>query len=246
MARRDERPLTCEEVPALVRTFVSVGLPGHEGRRLRAHVQACDACRAVYRDGVETAAHIGHERRVERVATEKAVRRWSLRRDVFTVQSTRRGRGARLRTVLYPALFFLFILQLADVSRYEPLLSVEVLEGEVHGSEHLQHGELCATGPDGRARLTSRGSSLEVGPDTRLLVESASQARVRLLSGSLSLRGSWRVTTDRGVVDLEEGEARVTLDGEGLTCEGEDGELTILDAAGETPVRPGQRVVMAR
>ena len=246
MAPRAELPLTCDEVPALVRAFLAQGLPRQEGRRLRAHVEGCGACRQVYRDGVETAAHIGHERRVERVAAEKAVRRWSMRRDVFSAHAPPRGRAARIRTLVYPAFFCFLIVQFTQLGRHEPMLEVEVLAGEVHASEALELGELCATGPEGRARLSTDGASLELGGSTRLLVESIQPPRVRLLAGELELDGGWHVTTRQGVVEVQGGRTRVALQPEGLVCAGDTGVLSVIDARGETRVAAGERVLFGR
>jgi hypothetical protein len=246
MAPHAERPLTCDEVPALVRTFVAHGLSNEEGRHLRAHVAGCGACRAAYRDGVETAAHIGHERRIERVATEKAVRRWSLRKDIFSAHAPPRGRGARIRTLVYPAFFCFLIVQFTQLGTHEPMLEVEVLAGKVHASEALELGELCATGPEGRARLSTDGAWLELGNATRLLVESIHPPRVRLLTGELELDGGWHVTTRQGVVEVEGGRTRVALQPQGLVCAGDTGALSVIDARGETRVAAGERVVFGR
>lgn len=246
MGLRAERPLTCDEVSVLVRTFVAKGLSTEKGRLLRAHVEGCRACREIYRGGVETAAHIGHGRRTERVATEKAVRRWSLRRDAFSAHATPRGRGARIRTLVYPAFFCFLIIQFTEIGSHEAMLEVEILAGEVQASEALELGELCATGPEGRARLTTDGAWLELGHETRLLVESIHPPRVRLLAGELELDGGWHVTTRQGVVEVEGGRARVALDPDGLVCSGDTGVLRVIDARGETIVAAGERVVFGR
>lgn len=239
MGPRAPRPLSCDDVPGLVRTFVGQGIPPADHDRLRDHVAECADCRALYREGVQTAACIGHERRGEREATERALRHHELKRDVFEAHAPARGRAARLRTLLYPAFLCFLMIQLLGGRPGREGFEVEVLSGVVHARGRPVRGELCATGPDGRARLTVGGNEARLGPETRLLLERPSPPRVRLIRGSLELEGSWRVASTHGVIELEDGRARVHLGPDGLGATNLDGRVRRVDHRGETVVAPG-------
>ncbi len=240
MGRRSESEIKCEDVPALVETFVSTGLDRAVTAGLRAHTGGCPECRDLYREAVRTAAHIGHAHRTERVDTERAVRRWNLWRDVISAHATPRGRAARLRTLLYPAFFCYLIVQFAGGGPKERVLEVEVLEGTVHAGPSLGRGEICATGSDGRACLQTEDGLARLEPDTRLLVERVSPPRLRLLTGRIELEGSWQVATTLGVVEVTEGLATMNLDGGGLECVGVRGDVLLIDSRGERSLTPGR------
>ncbi|MDA1264300.1 MAG: hypothetical protein O2816_04390 [Planctomycetota bacterium] len=243
MGARTPDPLTCDDVPATVRAFVSRGLRPDETAALREHVADCKECAAIYHDGVETAAHIGGQHRTERVATEKAVRRWRLRRDSVAAQlPSPRGRSARIRTLLYPAFFAYLMVQIVGFGGPKQAgLAVEVLRGTVHASEPMESGELCATGDDGWAKLFTDDAEARLEPDTRLFLESTDPLRLRLVQGVLELEGTWQITTVHGFVELVEGRARLDLQGNSLACGCERGELRFSDARGQSIVEAGSR-----
>ncbi len=235
--------LACAPVREWVRLFVAGG-GGAGDAAPRRHLSECDACAAFYREAVRAAACIGRERRLEREAAAKALRHRRLRRFAFGARSTRTGRLARLRTLIYPALFCVLAFSLANPVRFEPLARLEILGGPVHASEAalasapptgeatLALGELCATGNGGRARIHIGASNLELLGHTAVLLESCRRPRVRLVAGSVIAEGSWQVTSAAGVVRIEQGRARVSLEGGELACESLGGVVTRIDARG--------------
>jgi hypothetical protein len=233
----------CDEIQILLRRFLAKGLGPADSTRLRDHAQDCEPCQASYQEAVRTIACIGHERRVERDESVKAVRRWNLRRNMFEAHGTPRGRAARLRTLLYPAFFSFLMIQLGVMGGADdgPELTLQVLGGTVHAAEVLERGGLCATGPDGRARLEAgEDGAAELAPETRVLVERLDPPRLRLLNGDLELEGSWLVTSALGVIEVKQGRASVTLGDHGLVVSDAEGDVRYVGALGEVELLPGQ------
>lgn len=235
--KRPEQETICDEVPFLVRTFVSSRLSEEDRLRLRTHVEECADCRDLYRSGVETAAHIGREHREERVETERMQRRHSLKKDAMAAGSPLKRRSP-IRTLLYPAFFFFLILQITNFNPNTGTVELEVIAGEVHGSEHVERGEYCRTGSDGVAVLRAGKDEARLEPNTAVFLEDNRPRRLRLLEGELALDGEWRITTALGVIDVN-GIANLSLREGHLDCEAFEGDVRRIDASGTRHIPPG-------
>ncbi len=227
-----------------MRRFVAEGLSPEENRDLRAHLAQCVSCQDSYREAVRTTARIGAERREERIALERELRRRSLREDVFRAASPR-GRRARIRTLLYPALLGYLMIQLGALNLRERGLELTDSAGTVHAAELVHQGEPVVTGPDGRARLDAKGGSVELARETRLWVERVHPGRLRLVWGSVELEGAWRLVSTLGAAELSaDARARISLGPSGLECECLGGELTLSTSTSERRLSAGERMLV--
>jgi hypothetical protein len=83
-----------------------------------------------------------------------------------------------------------------------------------------------------RARIASRSLEFELEPGVRLLVVSALAQRLRLERGTIEVAGEGQLETPRGVVELDEGRARVTVTPRSLEVVPLSGRVVRTDARG--------------
>ncbi len=162
----------------------------------------------------------------------------------------------RLRPVLLVAFFFWLMVWITTPGGPGPAFQVEWLGGQVTaGGKRIESalpnfglgdGQRLTTGPDGRARLARMEAELLVGPDTNLEVPRVAPLELRLYGGELELTAEGQVSTDRGVVLLDGGRARLVLTAEELRLEGLAGVTTLQDAEGDHPVGPGEVLLADR
>lgn len=244
----------CEEASESIRGFVSGLLSADRERALRSHLDRCGDCRDHYRAAVITTAHIGHERRLERDARQKRVRRERLRRLAREGQPAGRPSYFRLRTLLYPAFFAFLMWQMSGLLTRGAGIMVERLEGGVtagplelfegRGRAPLGTGQRCSTATDGSARVEARGTDLVLGPHSDLSLESAEPLRFRLGRGSLRANGTCAVTTRLGIVDVTKGEAEVALGRGALQIKALAGECVFTGPDGASTIAPGASLVV--
>jgi hypothetical protein len=242
---------TCAEARRQIAAFVQASPGVAETRFLRAHVARCPDCDDAYRGALAGAARVGHAVREERVERERDRRH----RDLVRLSrgaggSTRRGRPWLKLFLATCALFFLFT-RLPALG-FGAALFVERASGAVVAADvrvgaddrfSLARGQRCLTGPESSAVLRGEDGELRLGASTTVLVEEPGGregTRVRLLAGALELTGSSVVTTEFGVVTLDDGRARLELDGL-LRASCEAGELAIVGPLGERRLKAGER-----
>lgn len=237
----------CERAWEGIRAFVAGDL-GREGDRvLREHLERCGTCRDAYRGAVMTAAHIGRERRRERSERERVARRARLRRLAFEELPPGRGAPARLRTLVYPALF---VLMLVVATRLPARAELVWLAGEVHAGEaaldrsgpraEVERGTWCAVLPGGSARLAAPDVELVLEGGTELWIERSRPLRVRLARGVLALRGRCEVSTALGVLESADADLALRYDASGLALATERGDATFTGPGGPRRLVAGE------
>lgn len=165
--------------------------------------------------------------------------------------------GVRLRTLLLPA--FAIVLFIHFGSRAGAPLGVHAAftpsetgesfagprmftQGGTGGPEQsvrLSPGDVVGTRSGEPSKLELGKGRLTLDPGARAVVASLLPPRVRFVGGHATIHGRLRVVTAMGVIDLNEGEARVHLDESGLEVRliKGGGELTAPD--GVTTLVPG-------
>jgi hypothetical protein len=238
----------CAELRTELARACEGALVPEAGSPLRAHLRACRACEAEYREALRVTAHIARERRLAREEQERARRRNERLRLARSPRS-RRSYSLAIRTLVLPALL---ILLLTRTSSNEVEAHVKALKGEyslgvrrIDASklpQPLRRGDWIVTGDDSAASLTL-GARNEVllEPRTRVCVEDRGLERMLFDSGAVVLRGTRTLTTAHAVIELEKGELRAVGDGAGLDLELRSGSCVISDAHGERVLRAGER-----
>lgn len=244
----DPAALGCEATAERMERFAEGGPP--PSALERAHARACDGCGARYRAAVESAARAaraGHRRALEGVDDLPAARP----RRLLAWPSPRGARGSFLRLLLGPAIVVALVTRLPGVAPAEEPLVVQALAGEValdrapleHGARlRLSRNGVLRSGGAGRALVTDGACELELGAESALLVETIRPPRLRLARGELELRGRVVVTCELGVLELEDGRARLRLDARGGELACTKGALVWTDARGARRVAAGESV----
>jgi hypothetical protein len=241
----------CVEAWRATQLFVAGELDGRGGPErvqwMRDHFERCGSCRDRYRGAVMTLAHIGRERRLDRAERDLERRRVGLRRMAREAGLPPATSLHRLRILIYPALVLFLIVLMTRQPRSQA--SLTWLAGRIQ-VEHrilsreeprarLRTGQWCSSGPEGGARLETPRVRADLEEDTRLAMERIVPARLRLEGGAVQLDGSCLVTTPRGLVELEEGRARVALEG-GLRVDCLAGRARVSLADGEHNLEAGE------
>jgi predicted anti-sigma-YlaC factor YlaD len=212
---------SCEEARRLLVKFLEGALPRYEDRTLRRHLPYCDECRTIYRETLASAGSLGRQLREVRVAEEKRARRATQRRLAFGATGGARGRLLALRPLLWTALIVVLFLNFSRSSA-PPVVAVTWQAGEVllpagrigatRPDGELKRGDWCITRADSRVELTSGATHVLVGSSSQVLVEEADPLRLRLQSGSVSATGACTITTQLGVIGLEDGAVQIERD----------------------------------
>lgn len=244
---REESALTCEEAKELLEVHAAGGLSASARAELRAHLVRCPGCAAEYRRAAWVRARGGRtlEASREREAVAAARRRHASE-DLWA----RKSRRLRLRTVLVPAFFIWLMLEIAGVTGSKPRFELAEWEGEVTVADFrpspgapplvARRGAWARTGEGGRALLRSDAAELELGPLTRLLIESADPPRARLERGTLAVRGSLSLVALLGIVKVEQGRGRVRVQGGAVEVVSEGGRWLVRGPLGERELAPGE------
>jgi hypothetical protein len=251
-----QRAGDCAATSARIAAFIDGGLSGSESAAMREHRRVCKECDEEWRASLSTTAHLHHRGRVGAREDDRAARRAHNRRLALEgalatpTRPGRRVRRARLRLLLLPALAIFLMAVIYPGSR-RSVSQLEALSGRVElayrslvpddGSFTVRRGDWFETGPDARARLTLGPADIEVEPSSRVLIEDRASGRVRLIAGTLSLRGDGIVTADAGVVQVQAGEGRVSARPDGLEVAAASGTVLAAHSGGEETVPPGER-----
>ncbi len=243
----EERALTCEEARELLDAHAAGVLAAPERARLRRHLVGCRECAAAYREAARLRAGGG---RTVTAAREREAVAAARRRHVAEGLWSQKGRRLRLRTVLVPAFFIWLILQIAGVGGSPPRLELVEWSGDVTVADFTPHedapplvarrGAWTRTGDRARALLRSEDVEFELGPFTRLLVESADPPRARLERGDLRVRGSATVVTMLGIVKVEAGAGRIRAEGGSVEVASEGGRWSVRGPLGERTLAAGE------
>jgi hypothetical protein len=143
------------------------------------------------------------------------------------------------------------------LARFDPRgadASLEALAGQVfvdasalapaEGPRRVARGARCATAGDARARLKVGAADLDLHAATSLFVEDARAPRLRLEHGTLLATGACRITSSRGVVDVQSGSALVSIDGHTLTVAARGGRVLAYDALARHALSDQDEVVL--
>jgi len=246
----------CATTAPLVRRFLARGLPPAQRERLRAHLERCGHCRREYEGSVEAVACVGRSRRAARGRLERALRH-ELLRPGRLAQELELARGRRrshaLRPMVYAALAATLLMLLArpggpGATELVPVVgAVEAGTRRLEAPGPLRQGERVATDAAGRARFVGRGLRVELGPDTRLLVERTRRLRLRLFRGALEARGAVTVVATGAAVEVGAGgEARVEIAGDGLRVAARATSVRLVTNEGARELAPGELASVPR
>jgi hypothetical protein len=156
-------------------------------------------------------------------------------------------RSALLRILLLPALAVFALTRVgpglrparaAEVRRLSPGVLVD--GGELESpTAVVGKSARVETRASGVALLACARAMVRIEPSTRLWIEDGSRSRIRIHQGSLGIAGSGTVTSELGVVLVEEGRAKIRLSGAELVVTAEAGQVRLLDGRGDVILRPG-------
>lgn len=257
MAAKSEPSLPtidCEHAAGEIRAFAGSSMPAARGRILRKHLLQCAECKALYRDVVETAASLGHNLRSGRedLESERAVIRRAAYRSIDKIRQEKPNTFA-LRMILIPAFFFFLMVFVTKIAWPDDKVKVKDFGGAVFLGEDsflpdgpaglILRGSWLTTNERAFLELKLGSSSVRLDELTFLLVEDPARHRFRLRNGTLELSGLAQVTTTRGILEMEEGTARLGLHGSNLELTCETGEVVFLDALGKTRLSAGEKLV---
>ncbi len=228
---------------------------------LREHLNACADCNSLYRELLLADSRLRRtlvecESGVDSNAVEEA----PVRRAILSPLAVARagfsspGRGKATWVVLLAILCYAVIRLTPDPSG-TARAQLLALEGLVHTvgdplaagdpARELQRGDWLRTSEGARARLTLGTTTLEVAASSVVQVEEPSTRRLRLESGALDVDGPLIITSRFGIVEVEAGHARLSLDSRGLSVESTHGSVRTIDSQGERELATGERAQLA-
>jgi hypothetical protein len=252
MAASEVEPITCAEVRPLVRLFLAGELRKESSTQLRAHVAGCQPCMDFYREAVSTTATLGRmtseereQRMLERQRNARAA--VALGRDP---QAAPKRRHFRLRMVLIPAVVIYVLTRIANLGPAPGKVElVDASRGVTidervpdlsKGPSLVLPGRWVLTDRFANASLDAQLCEVHLGSSTDLLVESARPLRFRLGRGSVSLEGSAKFVTIRGLIEVEAGRGSLSLGDPGLVVEPEAGTWRLHDSTGAHALELGR------
>ncbi|HTF91052.1 MAG TPA: hypothetical protein VK843_21740 [Planctomycetota bacterium] len=246
-----------EELAALLEQGKTLG----EAPELRAHLQGCEDCNQVYRDSLLADARLrrtmvdAEDRADEASDGEESPRRAVLSPIAIAragFASTGRGKATwvvALAVVLYAAI------RLTPEPSGTARAQLQSLAGMVFSTgeplavgapqRELQRGDWVRTPEDGRARLLFGESEVLLAPSTQVQIEEPSTRRLRLESGSLEVNGPLWVTSSFGIVQIEDGQAKLTIGEKGMFVESGQGHLRAIDSLGLHELDTGESAQLA-
>jgi len=246
--------IDCAKAASEISTFAGSRMPADRGRVLRAHLLKCEACKALYRETVEVAAALGHNLRADREdhESEEAEVRRAAYRSMDKIKQEKPNTFA-LRMILIPAFFFFLMVFVTKIAWPDDKIRVSDFGGAVFLGEDsflpneapalILRGSWLTTNVRAFLELDAGSTTVRMGEQTFLLVEDPAGHRFRLKGGEVTLLGSGEITTSRGIVLIEDGSARVVLDGMRFELYCEAGEAKFIDATGETVVGAGEQLL---
>ena len=243
--------IDCQQAQTHIRAVVGTSLTKGERMALRHHVQECEPCHGEFVVSVHTLAALGHEKRLDRIVREKALRKFELKRCSESVSVPKSLSNARLRTLVYPAFFAILMLALAGqlpfsggptVMAQGPGVFVRGHELTVDAGEaHIKRGEVMHTGPGGHALISVRDTVWRMRGQSALRLEGVAHPTMRLAEGHVEFTGSARCLTRLGIVQGQDDSAvTLNLDGAGLEIQLSAGEAEFVSASGGATLQVGQ------
>ncbi|MFT5198899.1 MAG: hypothetical protein ACI87O_001559 [Planctomycetota bacterium] len=244
-------PIDCEQAQVSIRAAVAGDLSNTKRMDLRRHAQACESCRSEFAGSMQTLAALGHEKRLNRVVEEKAMRRFEQKRCIEALSTPKKLSNGRLRTLLYPAFFAILMLALAGnlpfssgprVTAQSPGVWIRGHELAVDAGEaRIKRGEVVHTLGGGHALISVGETLWRTLGKSAIRLEGTKNPTMRLAQGHLELQGAGRCLTEFGIVVGQE-HCWVTMEmsDSGLHIEVEEGEALFMTASGETPLQAGQ------
>ncbi len=256
-ADQSDSPIDCPEARVRTRAFAAGELGVAATRELRKHLASCAECMSLYRDTLQTTAQLAQLGAEAREARQLDRRRRAAHAAHFGRKDApppKKARNWRLRMILMPAFFIWLMTQIAGFG--QPPAKVEVVSHlgavEISGRpvqedkqpQLVLPGRWVLTGPFSKAEIDARECLVQLADRTEALVESARPVRFRLRVGRMKVEGDLVIVCVLGLVRIEEGRGRVTLDERGLTIEAESGSWTFFDDGGERRVAPGRELLV--
>lgn len=250
-----ELPAECQAARSAMAEFVGSNQAKDGSAGFREHLTQCEECMVVYRQTMSAAARLGRSIREDRGDDERRWRKSAMatRAKKATAEPGRRNRFA-LRLALLPAAFALLIFLQRALKPGEGL-TVHWKGGEVHvGSQRLnkefpkrvlnEKGLYCYTKGNAHAQIFSHTDSererFDLGIQSTLLVTDPENLEVRLEIGELLIYGEARVLSQYGLVEVEEGHAKLTIRDLKFQLECLEGSLSFITPAGEETLNAGE------
>ena len=264
MATRSDSSSTldCAQAQEAIRRFAGARVPRSVAKVLRAHLLECPDCKAAYRDALETAAQIGHEVRRDREATDaqrSAERREESRQAILEEGAKRtfkKPNSFALRTILVPAFFFFLMVWVTKLAGGGPDAFLVEARGEVFVGEtkipsraedqKLKRGDWIFTAAGSAARVEVGGSELQIGADTKLLVEDPDERRFRFRGGYLEITGPAEFSTSYGVLEIADGEFTLSHQDGIFEVHCVSGDAAFVDGAGAHVLETADRLLRGR
>ena len=248
----ERQTLSCEEAQAKIPQHVQGGLMGEELRSLRAHLEGCPACAAIYREQVEAKVDLGLHamKEVEAAETRRKVER-------ARTSSTMGGpeRLLKIRTLLVPLFFAWLLIQISGVFAESPRIVLVEAEGTVDVAGRpveayeelgeadallLVRGAWCQVADGGSAAFELPGGRVKLVGPAAVLAEGVEPPRLRVQYGTLALAmdGPLELVTQRGALEVSGGEGTLVAGPEVLEVSWVSGDARVVDARGETILEP--------
>ncbi|MFT6362369.1 MAG: hypothetical protein ACJAZ8_000772 [Planctomycetota bacterium] len=242
-----------------------IGADSKRQEAMRAHMQVCEDCAKHYQDSVDlTASMTGALRSKERRDIQARLRRSKSRPRLggmgamgilFAAGRTEPSNRVkriiwRLRPVLIASFFIFLMTEVTKPSEPGPAFRVKWLGGtlELNGkhlrdnqpNHGLPRGAQCFSFESAGAKIFRAEGSLVMGPDSSILAERVTPARLRLVYGEAELAGTMQLTSTAGELTQVAGLSKVSLVGDVFTVECLEGTLEVISAGVDTVLQPGQ------
>lgn len=164
----------------------------------------------------------------------------------------------RLRTLLLPAFAIVLLVHLgsqsggplgveaaftpgAGTSFAGPRVFERPIDAAPGAPVRIEPGDVVGAGEDATSVLAVGGGRLRLDPGARAALASLMPPRVRLVGGTAVAEGRLRVVTAHGIVDVEDGSARIELGSEGLDVLLLDGVGRLIAPDATRELEPGER-----
>ena len=243
-----EQP-SCARARAELGRLVETALVPEQGSALRLHLDTCSDCEREYRESLRVTAHIARERRLGREAGERRQRREERLRLARSPRS-QRSLSLVVRTLVLPGLL---IFLLTRMSNSEVEARARAVVGEYSLGvrrmdtqdlpQPLRRGDWVVTDANSAASLTlGARNEVLVERGSKVCIEDRGLGRLLFDSGALVVRGRRTVTTRVGVIELEQGELRISGGGQAAEIELRQGACVVIDAHGERRLASGERM----
>lgn len=243
----------CVAARHLLAKFIAAQLSPEENTDFRGHIVGCAECRLAYRETIASAAHWKHAAESASDSETRRIERQERRKRAIAQVSSGRISPWRLKMVLVPAAMIVLLSGMGTLWKRTPYVIAHWEAGTAQAAglpmdgdrdeAKLEVGDSCVTEREARVYVEGAGGRFELGSDTRLIVEDARKPRVRLLSGSLLLEGRGMVSTQLGIVTLEEGTLRMSKSRAQLQVDCLHGKAHLTNAGIEQEIVQGQRGV---